>query len=503
MAADKFRRQLRQEMDQWRKDGLIDTTVYEALAQRYRIAGLEQEASNSFIMILLGLGAVLLGLGVITFVAANWQGWTRLFKVAVLLGGFIGTGVTGFYLWRSPRTSPSRWGHALLLLSMLILGANLGLLPQMFHQSGPVYVLFLVWGFCVALMAYGLRLTSLAILSLILLVCGYGSGFNGFWGYGSHEGFWAAIVQFMPLVLIGLFLPLAYWCRSRVLFGLGAIALVMSFNSNLLGNGYLLPNWFVGSFIFLCPALLWVYDRQSWQLTGVWRDRRSSRPEGQISPVQHPPFLDGSSTDLPFALNHSFRQISRVIALILLGINLYGFAFHGLWRPPLGNDSGTANGLRNLWPILLQAPLLLVVAKLGWMSLMRQFPGFRRFQLRALNSGMVALLITIPVALYLVHQVFVPLPLVGPWILNILLGLMAIALIRDGLAGGNRSCFWGGMVLLVVDILTRMFEYDTGLMLKALVFVLCGIGVLIAGIGFERKAQRPPLPDSLGSAIAS
>ncbi len=485
MASEKFRRQLRQEAELWWKEEIIDASLYETLSQRYQFAGLEGEASNRFLGILLGLGAVLLGLGAITFIAANWQGWSRVIKVSVLLSGLVGVNTLGFYLWRSIGASRAagnrrRWGHALLILGVFILGANLGLLPQMFHQGGPVAVLFLLWGTCVALMAYGLRLTSLGFISLVLLMSGYFSGFGALESPSLDVSLWSWVSYFMPLVIVGIFLPLAYWCRSQVIFGLGAIAFVITFNLNLFwSNGFwreLWPSWLLGSLVFLCPALLWAFDRDMWQLSGVWRSRRAQLAKGSV------------------ALQQNFRAIARVIAIILLCFNLYAFSFHTVWQGSSQDDFyGTFAAFDTwTWAMLADEVLLLLGAMLGWMALLKQFPGFRKIQLRALNSAMVLLLIAVPVGLYCYAELVQPLPIVAPYVLNILLALLAIGLIRDGLAEGSRSFFWCGMVVLVLDILTRMFEYDTALMLKALAFTLCGIGVLIAGIWFERKSQARP-----------
>ncbi|MEK0189760.1 DUF2157 domain-containing protein, partial [Microcoleus anatoxicus] len=115
---------------------------------------------NRFLGILISLGSILLALGVITFVAANWQVWSREARVALLLSLFVAVNAAGFYLWRIP---PSRsknsnpnipltkgrnklLGEGLLLLGSLILGANMALMAQMFHIGGSAYGLFLAWG---------------------------------------------------------------------------------------------------------------------------------------------------------------------------------------------------------------------------------------------------------------------------------------------------------------------------------------------------------------------
>jgi len=176
---------------------------------------------------------------------------------------------------------------------------------------------------------------------------------------------------------------------------------------------------------------------------------------------------------------------------VALTIGLYSLSFHGLWDSTNLVRSWN-NGLEIRWLWLLDEAVLAILTLLGWVALLRQWPGLRQLQLRSLNSALVALLITLPVALLFWVGVVDPLPVIAPFVVNILLALLAIGLIRDGLALGRRSYFWLGMVLLVLDIVTRTFEYNAGLMVKALAFTLCGIGVLVAGLWFERKSAKQP-----------
>ncbi|NJR67015.1 MAG: DUF2157 domain-containing protein, partial [Leptolyngbyaceae cyanobacterium CRU_2_3] len=117
MVTEKFRRQLRQESEQWWTEGLIDAALYEKLGDRYQFYSLERDASDRFITILIGLGSILLGLAAITFVAANWQVWSREFKILLLLILFVSVNTAGFYLWRRPihQQGYQKLGHGLLL----------------------------------------------------------------------------------------------------------------------------------------------------------------------------------------------------------------------------------------------------------------------------------------------------------------------------------------------------------------------------------------------------
>ena len=91
MVSDKFRHQLRREVELWQAEGSIDDIVYQYLAARYQFDRLDTVARNRFVAILIGIGSILIGLGIITFVAANWQYLPRTVKTLLLLSLFMDT----------------------------------------------------------------------------------------------------------------------------------------------------------------------------------------------------------------------------------------------------------------------------------------------------------------------------------------------------------------------------------------------------------------------------
>ena len=106
MSTEKFRRQLRDESERWWREGLIDAELYETLAERYTFVEIESANSNRFITILMGLGGILLGLGAITLVAANWQVWSRALRMGVIFSAFLMVNTVGFYCWRQAARKP-------------------------------------------------------------------------------------------------------------------------------------------------------------------------------------------------------------------------------------------------------------------------------------------------------------------------------------------------------------------------------------------------------------
>ncbi|MGB7441894.1 MAG: DUF2157 domain-containing protein [Coleofasciculaceae cyanobacterium] len=450
MPSEKFRRRLYGEVEQWRKEGLIDTSVYKQLYERYQFAELENSARNRFVLILLSLGSILLGLGIITFVAANWQAWSRELKVILLLSVFVGLNAVGFYLWRSPT---QRWqrhlGKGLLLAGALALGANLALMSQLFHQSSPLYQLFLAWGLGVLAMAYSLRLTLLGTLAIFFTGIGYvlGQGQAEFLDLG--EFFWLRqIMEYMPVLAGLMFIPLAYWCHSRWIFRLAILLMVYSLEASLISLNLLRsPAWLAGIACALPPALLWAYNDSLW---------------GKI-----------------VSIDESFKDTARTLAITFLSLTLYLLSFYRLWDI---SSIPLTTGISSLpWSSLVNILILGCFTIWAWLQLWQRWDRKTSFV-----ASMIALAALIPYW----HLSTVRLTVEAVLIFNLLLLILAAGLVQEGLAQGKRRLFWGGMVLLTLQIFTRMLEYQTDLLLKSLVLLLCGCGVIAAGLWFERYVRR-------------
>lgn len=458
MLLDNFRRQLRQEAELWRAEGLIDTEQYQQLSERYQFNNLETVARDRFVMVLIGVGSVLLGLGVITFVAANWQAVSRELKFTLLLTLFFVVNITGFYLWRQPNQvnrRQHRLGQGLLLLGAVILGANMALLAQMFHISSSSYQLFLSWGLGVLAMAYSLRLTFLGLLAILLVQLGYWIGLvEGLSSVGEFS--WLRLmVQHMPLLTGLLFVPLAYWCRSSLIFVLALVAVVTLVQFNLkpleiLTYSTASLGWACAIAFALPPALLWGYDDLVW----------------------------------PNLTARVFQPFARNLALLFLGILFYILSFHWLWQTS-SYQSVQTNLPLSLLP-LIDIVILSGLALFEWLYLLRQPRKRRFFGGMDMTTAIIACFIAITALVPFWHLSVSPIGVLATITFNALLSMLACGLIHKGLTQGQRRAFWGGMVLLTLQILSRMLEYDTNLLFKSFVFVFCGVGVITVGFWFER-----------------
>ncbi|MEM8639663.1 MAG: DUF2157 domain-containing protein [Cyanobacteria bacterium P01_G01_bin.54] len=446
MVSEKFRHQLRQEASRWRDEALISPDIFAQLSDRYQFEQLDTIARNRFVLVLLGLGSILLGLAAITFVAANWQAWPRWSRVILMMSLFIGVNSGGFVLWRDQRhPGRSRLGQALLLLGGLLIGANIALFSQMFHQTGNVYELFLIWGLAVLAMAYSLRLTSLGVLAMVLVMQGDFVALPT-----DTPSLWNTVLQYFPLLSLVLFCPLAYWCRSRWLAGLTlvfvgtvfAVDMVRAIDTAAWAEHALTPIFMVAATVVL-PLLLWADRARRWP------------------------------------------HIAPNLAVVYLSLWGSIFAFHGWWEtaPHL---STIAFNLDLLAPLVNLSGFSLLTLALWWQLGLHQ----GRIWRLELTSTAFGLLILSLGGLLLWHSWAGPLVVFAPLWINVVLVLLAIALLREALGNGQRRGFWWGTILLVVQIMARMLEYDTGLLAKALVLFICGIGIIVAGLWFERYVRR-------------
>ena len=182
MIFNNFQQKLRQESQRWRDEGIISSSQYDQIAKRHQFNKIEESTRDSFGVIAIVIGGLLLGLGLMTLVGANWQGWSRDVKFILLMSLFLSTAITGFLTWREPTLTTNQGkksqegkrvlGEALLILSAFILGATLMLMAQIFNISGSASELFLAWGVGVLVMAYILSLNSLGIMAIVLIQIG-------------------------------------------------------------------------------------------------------------------------------------------------------------------------------------------------------------------------------------------------------------------------------------------------------------------------------------------
>lgn len=154
------------QIKQWLKEGTItEEQAKKMLADTSQYK--KEQSSNKLIIALSTIGAILLGIGVILFVASNWQQMPNIIKVLILLGSTAGSYYLGYVL-RYQKQTLIKVGASLIFLGALLFGATIFLIAQMYHINANSHTLVLIWLIGIIPLVYALQTKPIAGLSSLL-----------------------------------------------------------------------------------------------------------------------------------------------------------------------------------------------------------------------------------------------------------------------------------------------------------------------------------------------
>lgn len=427
-ANSRFRGELARELPIWVRRGIIEPVQAGKLSSMYELKDLEGESAKLFSRAIMAFGALLLGGGVMAFVAANWEELPKFLKVIMLFAALLGFHGAGFWLWQ--KRNHERLGRSLIFAGCLVFGANIGLLAQIFNIQGDTYRGFGAWAVGTLVMAWAIRSASSALLALVLSVTWYLGFIHAHHGQTETD----LLVASFPVLVAGLFGSLAVAIPSTRVLG-GTI---------------------VAYFISMCMA-------------GVHGPHHQSP-----LPLGMTMIAAGWSA---IAAGRLFEAVSRTTAMgpvaqslgwALISIVGVIMSFMDPWKH-VGNPGAF------LWLI----PMVIAAVAGAWA--MRQSLSHKpatpeeRTQLLLLGGSIGAMCLALIVSL----------PIISPILGNLAcLGWAGVCLLK-GMTDANRSAFWSGAILVFLIIVARFFEFDTSLMQKSAAFLACGAGTIYAGIRYE------------------
>lgn len=197
----------------WQDAGLIDAQAAAAIA-----AFEEEHARPVALWAVIGIGALAVGLGVVSIVAANWDAIPGLVRLAVhfaLMAALAGV------LWRrrgEALLGRNPWTHEALLFVLAMLGLTFfGHLGQVYQTSSPLWQPMALWLalFAPLILLRGASwMTALLLSGVLVFACwDFANPTQPRFGFEPDER--SSMVMGLATALPVLLVPLGAWLRTR------------------------------------------------------------------------------------------------------------------------------------------------------------------------------------------------------------------------------------------------------------------------------------------------
>jgi uncharacterized membrane protein len=190
------------ELKRWVSGGIIDDGRAAAILRLYPV---EQAARPWALIVFSGIGAVIVGLGIVLLFAYNWQYMSKAAKLSVVFSSLVIFQAVGIWLFlRSERFCGV--GEALTVLGSMLFGAGIWLVAQIYHIEEHYPTAFLFWGLGTLALAWAMPSIVQAVMAAVLFTI---------WAGAEAAEFQSAMHWAIPLVLS--LWVLAYLRRSLLL----------------------------------------------------------------------------------------------------------------------------------------------------------------------------------------------------------------------------------------------------------------------------------------------
>lgn len=424
-----------EETKQWVSQGIIDESV-QARISGYYAGKLEYKR---LINTVVTLGSILIGLGILLFVASNWDKISRPAKITIIFSVISLFNFAGYY-FRNVKNEFPGLGEGFLLIGAFSFGAGIWLIAQMYqiHYNFSAGILFWILGIIPLVYIYRswplLSLTS--VLSFIWL-----SSYQGY--YFNRAGF-----GFFPLALI--LIGFCYLCKQRF-----SLFVVVAGLISWLTHFWLLQ--FITRDIFsehivLCSQLILVtiYTLFGFILygLGIWHQRMSR-------------YL-------------AFSFLYKFLGLIFITLPVYSLTF--------------AHHYDKYYSAVMPIKLAMLIVVLFLISIFMFYRlyGYRQNESESREIKFVSRLLALQAALAVLSSGW---PKIISLNFNIVLLAEVLGFMYLGFLRHSEGIFRLSIAIFFLDVLSRYFDIFWKMMPRSLLFIFGGI-ILIGGAIFANRKRK-------------
>lgn len=434
MISKSFIKKLREESKLWVSDGLMDESQRNRIFSRYACKLEYGRLINTIIT----LGSILVGLGILLFVASNWDKLGKPAKICIIFGVVSFFNLAGYY-FRYVKTKYPGLGEGFLLIGSFAFGAGIWLVAQMYHIHYNFSAGILFWFLGIIPLVCVLRLWTILSLSSIL----------AFIWLVSYNIYYFNRTSFGFFILAVVIVLLAYLRNQRFPLFVMIIAMSQWFSHFWMAKVNFNYNRMESSFLssqLLLAAIHIIYGFVLYAL-GVWHQR------------------------LNRFVNFSF--LFKFFGLFFITFSTYSLTFaHHYYK--------NNNSIRFPADIMLLILILFILA--GYIIKRLSLIPMDKFDKKEIESIfllLLAQLIVFPIAFSYINWT-------SFWF-NIILLVEAIIFMYVAFIKHSEGLFRLAIVVFFIDILSRYFDIFWKMMDRSLLFILGGIILILGAIFANRK----------------
>jgi uncharacterized membrane protein len=264
-------------LERWLAAGVVDAGAAERI-RAYEAAEAQPAGHRWQVLVALILGGILLGAGVLLFVAAHWDDVSPAVRLAMVLGLFAALHAGAIWAGAGRFAAMATVLHG---VGTVAAGAAIAMVGQIFNMQEHWPAAVLLWALCAAAGWWWLRDQFQEVCLLLLapawLLCE--------WGYRASvfASSWVYEARFLA-VIAAVFLTA--WVRSRrrvvsgVLFAVGAVAMVVAVPC--LADGWGENAWLRHPALPVGLKAMVLVLMLAAAAFGCWRERSSAIPVGAV-----------------------------------------------------------------------------------------------------------------------------------------------------------------------------------------------------------------------------
>jgi hypothetical protein len=405
--------------------GVIDGAAADRLRRHFEADVAQGGGRRVAVVVFGGIGAALIGGGIILMLAHNWEDLSRPLRAGLTFGLLLlAQGLAGWALLRRPRSTA--WGESTATFLGLAVGASIALVSQTYHIGGDFGTFVLTWALLALPLAF---LFDSQLTASLVWVLAFLRVWGTTWGRSDDPWFWALAAAGGLHFVLAARRAERDW-RLPMLAGVAAAVLVLGGTAMVAHGSKLLPVLYLGGMLaFLYAA-------------GT-------------------PAAGGEAT--------GWRRVLRGMAAPAIALGALAGTYDFLWEH--------ARRPASIW----HTGFLLGVV-LGALALVRALRSLRESRWDdALYAGALVPA-TLGVAAALAGHVTAAM-LVG----NVYLAALGLATLARGLAEARLGATNVGLILLAALASARFFDADLSFLARGIGFVLVGAAFLGVNMYLVRK----------------